>query len=347
MTDAYVAARSTSVFVDRSDRGKLVILGADRASYLQGLLTNDIVALSPGDGCYAAYLTPQGRMAADMLVLDLGEGLLLDVHSSTTSWLVDRLREFVFTEEVTVEDRTSMWSAVGVHGPGSATAVSTVVWSGETADTGRSGDLSRLAEYHHLAGRFHGVDVVVARNDELGELGFIIYLKSNAVGALHAALSDTGVSEIDGSTFDVLRVEGGRPAFPADLDEETIPLEAGIEDRAISMTKGCYVGQEVIVRILHRGKGRVGRRFIGLLFDPDMVAPPVGAELTRGEKHEKVGAVTSAVWSPSLQRPIALGYVKRELSEPGTEFRVVDADRRWSAVVAERPFLPSSHSSPR
>jgi len=133
MTDVYVAARSTSVFVDRSDRGKLVILGADRASYLQGLLTNDIAALSPGEGCYAAYLTPQGRMAADMLVLDLGEGLLLDVHSSTTSWLADRLREFVFTEEVTVEDRTSMWSAVGVHGPGSATAVSTVVWSGEAA----------------------------------------------------------------------------------------------------------------------------------------------------------------------------------------------------------------------
>ena len=347
MTDVYVAARSTSVFVDRSDRGKLVIFGTDRASYLQGLLTNDIAALSPGEGCYAAYLTPQGRMAADMLVLDLGEELLLDVHSSATSWLVDRLREFVFTEEVTVEDRTSMWSAVGVHGPGSARAVSTVVRSGETADTGRSAELSRLAEYHHLAGRFRGVDVVIARSDEIGEFGFIIYLKSDAVAELRAALLDTGVSEIDPSTFDVLRVEGGRPAFPADLDEETIPLEAGIEDRAISMTKGCYVGQEVIVRILHRGKGRVGRRFVGLLFDPDMVAPPVGAEITRGDKHEKVGAVTSAVWSPSLQRPIALGYVKRELSEPGTEFRVVDADRRWSAVVAERPFLASSDASSR
>ena len=347
MTDAYVAARSTSVFVDRSDRGKLAVLGPDRVSYLQGLLTNDITALSTGEGCYAAYLTPQGRMAADMLVLDLGEELLLDVHSSTTVWLADRLRELVFTEVVTVEDRTSMWSAVGVHGPGSVRAVSTVLRSGEADDAGESGDPSRLAEYHHLAGRFRGVDVVVARSDEIGELGFVLYLESDAAAALRTALSDTGVPEIDASTFDVLRVEGGRPNFPADLDEETIPLEAGIEDRAISMTKGCYVGQEVIVRILHRGKGRVGRRLVGLLFDPDMVPPPVGAALTRGDEHEKVGTVTSSVWSPSLQRPIALGYVKRELSEPGTEFRLVDADPRRSAVVAERPFLPPSDSSPR
>ena len=101
------------------------------------------------------------------------------------------------------------------------------------------------------------------------------------------------------------------------------------------------------MRILHRGKGRVGRRLVGLLFDPDMVPPPVGAALTRGDEHEKVGTVTSSVWSPSLQRPIALGYVKRELSEPGTEFRLVDADPRRSAVVAERPFLPPSDSSPR
>jgi folate-binding protein YgfZ len=117
------------------------------------------------------------------------------------------------------------------------------------------------------------------------------------------------------------------------MDTDTIPLEAGIDDRAISRTKGCYVGQEVIVRVMDRGHGRVARRLIGLAFDPAAAVPAPGAHVSSGDR--EIGRVTSAVWSPALARPIALGYVHRDFVEPGTIVSVAGA----SAVVAELPFV--------
>ena len=294
-------------------------------------------------------------MIADVQVLNLGEELLLDVHFTVTAILIDRLREFVFTEDVILDDRTSRWAAVGVHGPESARVVSEVV----RPDVGDSGPVSPVdlvalggqPEYRHSVGRFEGVPVVTARSDEIGEVGFTLYADDSVRLALGAALARAGAMEIDAATFDLLRVEAGRPAFPADMNQETIPLEAGIEDRAISMTKGCYVGQEVIIRILHRGHGRVARRLVGLSFDSDAEPPAVGATLTTrrragdarspiGVGGQQVGRITSSVRSPTLDRPIALGYVRRELAEPGTELVATDVDRQLFGVVTSLPFLP-------
>ena len=351
---SYHAARRASALIDLSVRGRVRVGGDDRASYLQGLLTNDIAALSSGDGCYAAYLTPQGRMLADMQVLNLGEELLLDVHPTVTAMLLDRLREFVFTEDVTVDDWTTRWAALGVHGPESARVVREVVQPGVPAGSVPVDpvELGGYAEYRHSLGQFKGVPVVTARSDETGEVGFILYVDAGLRSAIGGALAKAGAMEIDAATFDLLRVEAGRPAFPADMNQETIPLEAGIEDRAISMTKGCYVGQEVIIRILHRGHGRVARRLVGLSFEPDAEPPAVGATLTAGRSAggarspvgvagPQVGRITSSVRSPALDRPIALGYVKRELAEPGTELVATDVERQLSGVVMSLPFLPS------
>ena len=342
-TEAYLAARRGAAFIDLSARGALLITGDDRASYLQGLLTNDVVGVPAGEGCYAAYLTPQGRMTADMSVLNLGQKLLLDLHPSVAGMIAERLCEFIFTEDVAVEDLTSRWSAVGVHGPQAAGVVSSVIESTVTDGPHGFHDLVGCPEYHHRAGRFDGEPVVVARSDEIGERGFVLYLTTDAGSGLRRALTAAGAAELDSATCDLLRVEAGRPAFPADLDRDTIPLEAGIEDRAISMTKGCYIGQEVIVRILHRGKGRVARRLVGLCFEPDSAPPRVGAVLAGGDG-QSVGAVTSAGWSPALSRAIALGYVKRELAAPGTRVVADDGERRLPAVVTERPFLAGSAS---
>ena len=346
ISEAYLAARRGCAFIDLSARGKLLVRGDDRASYLQGLLTNDVVGVLPGTGCYAAYLTPQGRMVADMSVLNLGQELLLDVHPSVSTMLADRLRAFVFTEEVAVEDMTSRWSAVGVHGPDAAVLAASVVEAALTAGPDAFQDLVGSPEYHHRTGRFGGAAVVAVRSDELGERGFVLYLTSGDGAALRQALAAAGAAELDPATFDLLRVESGRPAFPGDLDGETIPLEAGIEDRAISMTKGCYIGQEVIVRILHRGKGRVGRRLVGLCFEPETAPPAVGAVLLASDGRTS-GAVTSAAWSPALGRSIALGYVKRELAERETRVFAVDGERRLPAVVTERPFVASGVADPR
>ena len=338
---SYHAARRASALFDLSARGRIAVGGDDRASYLQGLLTNDIEALSSGDGCYAAYLTPQGRMLADMHVLNLGGELLLDVHPTVTAMLVDRFREFVFTEIVTVEDRTTRWAALGVHGPESARVVSEVVGPGVDGPALIGADeLGGYPEYRHRVGRFEGVPVVTARSNETGEIGFILYADAGIGAALGSALEKAGATEIDAETFDLLRIEAGRPAFPVDMNQETIPLEAGIEERAINMTKGCYVGQEVIIRILHRGQGRVGRRLVGIAFEPHGEPPAAGATLTTRDDGQQVGTITSSVRSPALDRPIALGYVKRERAERGTDVVATDGKRQLTGVVAARPFLP-------
>ena len=341
MPEAYIAARRSSALIDLSARGRLAVRGADRASYLQGLQTNDIEALSAGEGCYAMFLTPQGRIESDAHVLHLGDELILDVHPSVAVALDERLREFVFTEDVTVDDRTSTWVAFGVHGPEAAAVVRTVVQPGIGNETGLvdAAELIALPECHHRSGQFAGEPVVVARSGEIGEVGFVLYTASASGPALRTTLMGEGAVELDASTFDLLRIEAGRPVFPADLDSETIPLETGLEDRAISMTKGCYVGQEVIVRILHRGKGRVARRLVGLRFEPDAEPPVPGAALRIVADESNVGVVTSAVRSPALGRSIALGYVKRELADVDTRLVVQDGEGWNSATVTARPFF--------
>ncbi len=340
--EPYHAARRGAAFVDLSTRGRIVLQGDDRASYLQGLLTNDITALGPGEGCYSTWLTPQGRLLADMAVVNLGGELLLDVDAGVTAMLLHRLREFVFTEDVTVEDRTASWAALAVHGPEAARIVADLVGPVEDGAPLEADALGRLPEYRRRSGRFADAPVAVVRSDEIGEVGFVLYADAAVARPLAGALAGAGAAALDAETFALLRLEAGRPAFPADMDGSTIPLEAGIESRAISLTKGCYVGQEVIIRILHRGQGRVARRLVGLLLAPDDAPPDAGAALHAADRPdgEPVGAVTKARRSPALGRPIALGYVKRELAAPGTKLAVTSGDRRLSAVVSARPFLP-------
>ncbi len=340
--EPYDAARHGAAFVDLSARGRIVLEGADRASYLQGLLTNDVAALAPGEGCYSAWLTPQGRLSADMAVVNLGDELLLDVGAGVTRMLIERLREFVFTEDVTVQDRTATRAALAVHGPEAARIVAGIVRPAEDGAPLGAEALRQLPEYHQRPGRFEGTPVAAVRSDEIGEVGFVLYAEAEAARPLAGALAEAGAAELDAETFALLRLEAGRPAFPADMNESTIPLEAGIESRAISLTKGCYVGQEVIVRILHRGQGRVARRLVGLRLGPGDPPPDAGAALHAADRPnaEPVGAVTTARPSPALGRPIALAYVKRELAAPGTELAAAHADRRLAAVVSARPFLP-------
>lgn len=347
MPPGYIAARSDAALIDFSAYGRIGVMGTDRVSYLQGLLTNDIEALRVGEGCYTAYLTPQGRMIADMRVIDLGQELMLDVHPSVTSMLVDRLQEFVFTEDVQIEDRTLTLGAFGLHGPAAVGLAARVLepdaGAGQTLTWDRV--LTAAPEHHHRVARFANAPVIVVRSHEIGEVGIALYAAAAIMPALKDALLQGGAVPLDMSTFDLLRIEFGRPVFPADLDTDTIPLEAGIEDRAISHSKGCYVGQEVIIRVLHRGQGRVARRLVGLVFETGETPPGPGTLLTTRTDGEEegaaVGSITSSGYSPSLNRGIALAYVKRELAEHGTKLLAGGVgQQRFPVEVSPRPFLP-------
>ena len=173
---------------------------------------------------------------------------------------------------------------------------------------------------------------IATRVSDAGEPGFEVYVERANAGALMAALTAAGVPQLDEATSEALRIEAGVPRFHRDMDEETIPLEAGIEGRAISFTKGCYVGQEVVIRVLHRGHGRVARKLVGIAMTGPQ-APPAGARIRSGDR--EIGEVTSSTVSPALQHPIALGYVHRDFVEPGTTITVDGMDGTVSAL----PFV--------
>lgn len=277
--DGYQAVHAQGGVVRRTDRRVLAVSGADRSSWLQGLLTNDVESMADGEVRYAAYLTPQGRMISDMHVVAYGARLLLDVPAPLAASLRDRLDALIFSEDVQVTDESGhlrVWTVVN--------------------------------------DRF--IDVV-------GE----------SLPAEYKPLP-----EIDLDTFDVIRIERGMPKFLADMDEDTIPLEAGIEDRAISFTKGCYVGQEVIVRVTHRGGGRVARRLVKWHADDSAsVVPMPGARIwsidPAGGAGKEIGRVTSSAFSPSFNKVVGLGYVQRHFVEPGTTVTIVWNDARLTAAV--------------
>jgi folate-binding protein YgfZ len=328
---AYEAARRRAAAIDRTDRGRIVVSGADRASYLQGLLTNDVVALKPGEGCYAAYLTAQGRMIADLYVYEVGDLMLLTMAGGVKDAVLAKLDQFIFSEDVQLGDVSETFAQLAVVGPDAAERVADVLGavSGDT--------LRALPEHGNMRTEWDGGAVIVARIADTGEAGYDLFVDRGRLAALVAALGAAGVVEVDAATADAIRIEAGVPLFHRDMDENTIPLEANLESRAISFTKGCYVGQEVVIRVLHRGHGRVARRLVGLLVD-GAEAPARGAVIRSGDR--EIGAVTSSTRSPALGRPIALGYVHRDFVEPGTKVTVGDA----SAEVAALPFVAAGHS---
>jgi folate-binding protein YgfZ len=328
--DAYRRAHEALALVDRSDRGWIVLAGNDRRSYLQGLFTNDIDALTTGSGCYTAYLTPQGRMIADLWVYELGDVLLLSLDRTVKDTVLAKLDQFIFTEDVQLGDVSGTYRAIAVIGPEAVAALATILGMAESV-------LEALPDGGNIRGVFEGEPAIVLRTSDLGVSGFDVLVAAASGDALRQRLLDAGAATLDEPAARSLRVEAGIPKFHEDMDETTIPLEAGSEPRAISMTKGCYVGQEVIIRVLHRGRGRVAKKLVGLVL-PESAAAERGDAVTADDK--TVGALTSVAWSPRLGRPVALGYVQRDFVAPGTTVIV----NGQSARVAALPFAAEAVS---
>jgi folate-binding protein YgfZ len=313
------------------------VSGADRSSFLQGILTNDVAVLSPGTGCYAAYLTPQGRMITDLRVLVRDDEVILDVPPPVRESLARRLDRLVFTEDVRVEDLSS-WSSVTVTGGAAAGALAAVL----PLTAAALGALQAGPEYGHVSTVRDGEPIVLVSSRDLsprrtppGPLPAIdVCGPAAAVAAIDQVLSDAGARRVAVDEAEALRIEAQRPAFGVDMDEQTIPLEAGIEDRAISTTKGCYVGQEVIVRVLHRGHGRVARKLVAFEVDGGRPGEPVVAagDPIRAGDHD-VGRVTSAAWSPWSGCTIGLGYVSRDAAETFPPLAITHGDTSLAARI--------------
>jgi len=325
--DQYLAVRQTSGVFDRSQRGRMALRGADRLGFLHALLTNDVAGLGAGRGCYAAFLTPQGRMIADLRVFELGDTVLLDVHRGTTDALLARFDQMLFSEDVQIGDVSGSFGCVSVQGPLSTGVVGAVSHIDPQV-------LGAWEPYRNARADWRGETIIVARADEFAMPGFLVFAPMPVVPDLAATIGAAGAAAVDAEVEEALRIEAGVPAFLVDMDTETIPLEAGLETTAVSYAKGCFPGQEVLVRIRDRGHGRVARRLVGLAISGTVV--PARGALVRSEDKD-TGVVTSAAWSPVLGGPLALAYVRRELAEPGCAVTVVVGDAWADARVVRLP----------
>jgi len=303
------AVRSGAGLVDRSERGKLALTGGEAKRFLQGQVTQDVLSLEPGTGAYAAFLTNKGKMLGDLRVLDAGDELLLDTERVALQALFNMIRRYSLGFDVELHRRTLERGLLSLAGP-QARALLGDAAAGLGA-----------AEHDHVAAAVDGVPVRLVATWE----GVDLLVDAARTAELAAALEARGATPVSEEVAEALRVEAGRPRYGLDLDDATIPQEAGLNERAVSFTKGCYVGQETVARLFYKGKPN--RHLRGLrLSEP--VAP--GTELRLGER--VVGTVGSVARSPD-HGPIALALVRRE-AEPGA----VVAAGAASAEVVELPF---------
>jgi folate-binding protein YgfZ len=304
----YRALREGAGWLDRSERGKLLVTGAEAVDFVQGQLTNDLEALGPDEGCYAALLERKGHMQADMRVLHLSGGdLWLDTEAVAREAALRHLSMYKVGREVEVEDASAAWAITSLIGP---------------ASTELSG-VGPLSPEHRQ--RYHerdGVEVLAVATD----LGVDLIARSEQVPGLREALGLAGVEPVSEAAAEILRVESGRPRFGREMTTETIPEEAGINERAVSFTKGCYIGQETVARLHYKGKPN--RHLRGLRLDSPAAD---GDKIALGDR--EVGRVGTAVISPALG-PIALAIVRREASQ-GDRVTVGDG---IGAEVVELPF---------
>jgi len=307
--NAVRAVHEACGLVDRSERGKLALTRADAKEFLNGQVTNDVLALEPGTGCYAAFLTPKGKMLGDLRVLDLGDELWLDTERGSLQALFDMIRRYKIGYDVELHKRTLERALLSLVGPGAR-------------DVAGARELPS-AEHSSMRARRGGADVVLVATAD----GVDAICAAEDADAVRAAFVEAGAVEVPEDAAEIVRVEAGRPRYGIDLDDTVIPQEAGLNERAVSFTKGCYVGQETVARLHYRGKPN--RHLRGLRLHGEAAT---GDALRLGER--EVGRVGSVVESPRLGR-VALAIVRRE-AEPGAEVRV--GEDGATATVVELPF---------
>jgi len=327
----YAAARQAAGLAERGERARIRMFGKDPVKMIHGLVTNDLLNAPDGQGVYAAMLTPKGRTIAELRIfrraLPGGVEVLIELPREALAGTREHFKKFVPPMFAKWADVSESLAQLGVFGPGAREIVGRVL-----------GIEPPLAEDAHAEAEHDGAAVTVAATRYVGlEDGFDLFVAAEAAPALWAALAEAGTRPVGLGAIETLRIEAGRPRYGADLTEEVIPTEAfeesGLMERGISFGKGCYTGQEVIIRIAHRG--HVNKHLRGLLLG-DAPAPATGTRLINPETGKDAGWLTSVAHSPMLGQTVALGYVRREV-EPGAAVRVGTAEGA-PATVARLPF---------
>src|SRR5256714_4238392 len=298
----YSALHNGALVFDRSDRLRMRISGPKAAELVTGMVTSDVSALVPGEGQYAAALTPKGKIVADLRILALDDALLIDTSAAAAPGWKEMVRKYINPRVAPYHDVTSELGDLGVFGRSSRFVVSRVL---DVDDK----DLAAPPLYGHISRPFADASVIIARVPEMDLEGFEIFVPATAIDTLRAAFQSAGIAEGSSETWEIARIESGRPQWGVDMDDSTLPQEANFDELgAISYTKGCYIGQETVARVHFRGHVN---RFLRKLRFVTRPAPPKGAELV-DESGKVIGDVRSSALSPRFGG-VALGMVRREV----------------------------------
>ena len=333
----HAALRESAVVFDLSFRSRLCLTGADRVRFLHGQVTNDVKKLQPSEGCYAALVTAKGKMQSDLNIFALADELLLDFEPGLTRVVTERLEKYIVADDVQVVDVAPLYGLLSVQGPKSEAVVRALGLFGVPPSGGPDRVNAELPTkpfaYTKISDATLG-ELYLMQHPRLGPTAYDLFVPSVALAAtadkLIAAANSTGGRAAGWTAFETARIEAGIPRFGADMDETNIPLECGLEARAVSYSKGCYIGQEVINRI--HSIGHVNRELVGLRLADDLKTLPArGDKLFKDGK--EVGHITSAIKSPALNANIALGYVRREVNQIESEVTLRTADGETNARI--------------
>src|SRR5215204_2706363 len=315
---------------DLSSRGRIEVSGAEAVQFLNGMLTNDVARLEEGAWMHAAFPNPQGRLVASTRILKRGGAFLFDTEAATYPAVLKHLERFTPAGDFRVRDLTAETVLLSVQGARAAEFVGAALGS-EAAATARA-RVTRAP--------FGGGEVTLIRATHTAEDGFDLFVEAAEAEVVRDALTASGARPAGHDALEVLRVEAGLPRYGVDASEANVVLEVVDEAEAVSYTKGCYAGQEIIARIHWRG--HVAKRLAGVILDCDK-KPPAESRLHDGKEGREAGRITSSVYSPHLNRRVALALVKYDFLAPGTELKVFAGETEVCAAhVAGLPLVRGS-----
>lgn len=313
----YWAIKKAAGFADISSSGLLIVTGKDRVAFLNGLLTNDVAKIDEDGGQHSALLTPKARVLADLYLYRRADSILIDTGHSSPSKLKEEFDRFIITEDVQVKNSTDDLVLLTIQGPNAQRVIKDTLGM----------NVDQLKPLYHTR---LGPSAFINR-DRTGLGGYDIVLPKLEAEPVWQGLllkqGEFGLRPVGNNALEILRLEAGFPKYGVDVDSDTIVLEAGFKD-AISFTKGCYMGQEVVARATHIG--RVNKQLVQLEID-DASPPPSRSKLI-GNGVE-AGFVTSASFSPSLGRVAALGYANRDFAKQGTRLTINNSGSPVLALI--------------
>jgi folate-binding protein YgfZ len=327
LTSEYSVVRDGGAgLIDLSSRGRILVSGSEAVMFLNGLITNDMKSLELNSWMPAVFANVQGRLLAAVRIIHHADGFLIETEESSRTAVLKLIERFTLAGDFKVADLTDETAELSVQGNAARDIVAKVLGA----------QVAKLERQKSLTREAHGNAVTLIRATHTAEDGFDIFVNRDHLPTMFAALTNAGARSVSKETFETLRIEAGVARYGVDMDETNVVTETNL-DEAVSFTKGCYLGQEIIVRIKHRG--HVAKKLTGLVLSENP-APP-GAQVSSVDGKE-IGRITSSTFSPKLNRAIALAYVKYDYLAPGTAVKIAGGEYETSGTTAELPFVRGS-----